>query len=189
MWVARDQKDEGRWIRSTATDSSCSASWLPLASFPPFYVTHWVSGLDQNNSSLFDKGNDGVLCAWRILWCKWKSLNLPLRRVPLCCSRALSPSLLLRPGSLHLHVIHPSSPSARPIIKSFSCCFAKCRVNPSRARPSRRALLHLSFTRRLRVSQCHDLRKCVAVKKALLLMVNSNSQPRALCIGQNRVPI
>lgn len=35
------------------------------------------------------------------------------------------------PRSLHLRVIHPSSPSAHPIIKSFSCCFAKCHVNLS----------------------------------------------------------
>lgn len=37
------------------------------------------------------------------------------------------------PCSLHLHVIHPSSPFAHPIIKSFSCCFAKCHVNLSHA--------------------------------------------------------
>lgn len=92
-----------------------------------------VRELDQNNSLVFDKGNDGTPCAWRILWWKWKSLNLPLY----CFLKPL-PSFLVPlslpppvPRSLHLHVIHPSSPSAHPIIKSFSCCFAKCHVNPS----------------------------------------------------------
>lgn len=37
------------------------------------------------------------------------------------------------PRSLHLHVIHPSSPSAHSIIKSFSSCFAKCHVDLSHA--------------------------------------------------------
>lgn len=56
-------------------------------------------------------------------------------------SQSLSLSSFLRslwlpppvPRSLHLHVIHPSSPSAHPIIKSFSSCFAKCHMDLSRA--------------------------------------------------------
>lgn len=32
--------------------------------------------LDQNNSLVFDNGNDGVLCASRLLWKKWKFLSL-----------------------------------------------------------------------------------------------------------------
>lgn len=78
---------------------------------------------DQNNSLVFDKGNDGVLCASRKLWCKWKSPNLPL-----CCFQPPSfPGFLPLPPPaprvLRLRLIHSSSPCARSIIKSFSCCF------------------------------------------------------------------
>lgn len=65
--------------------------------------------------------------ASRTPWYKWnffETLSLICFSMPL--SRSVSLSLPPpAPHSLCLHVSHPSSPSAHPIIKSFSSCFPK----------------------------------------------------------------
>lgn len=87
--------------------------------------------------------------------------------------------LLLPPPalrSLHLHV-NPSSPSAHPIIKSFSCCLPKCHVTLELSHIPSHPLYF----------QCQDLRKRVPVFPVLLFTLSRNSPCRAACIGSDSV--
>lgn len=97
-----------------------------------------------------------------MLWCKWISLNLPpLWRFSGAASRFLCPSFLPPPAprSLHLHVIHPSSPSAQPYNQVFFMLFCKvqcesvlCSSSSPRLATSSPSRLPYSFALSLHIS-------------------------------------
>lgn len=91
--------------------------------------------------------NLSVFSRW-ILGCKW-NLYQPSSLSFLFSSLSLFPRPVHR--SLHLDVIHSFPPSTQPIIKSFSCCCAKCHESVSHTP------LHLSPASALLPFFCRDV--------------------------------
>lgn len=100
------------------------------------------------------------------------SLKLSLSFASQCHSLAQSLSLPPpAPHSLCLHVSHPSSPSAHPIIKSFSSCFPKSHA-PLLSRTSS-SLASFFIPPPPSNFFCRDTGKRGPVEKALLLVDNT----------------